>query len=153
MNGADVLICLLMLGSTVAGLVRGFVREAVSLVFLVGGVIAAWKLGHLVDPYLGGYLAAPAVRPWIGRLVVFALALIAGTIIGALLGLLMRTAGLGFVDRMLGVLFGALRGAVLVGLLAIAGEVVHLNHEPWWSRSKLIPYGQDIGDWVRSTVG
>ncbi|HVC01788.1 MAG TPA: CvpA family protein [Steroidobacteraceae bacterium] len=153
MNGADILICLLILGSTVAGLVRGFVREVVSLVFLVGGVIAAWKLGHLVEPYLGGYLAAPAVRPWIGRLVVFALVLIAGSIIGALLGLLMRSAGLGFVDRMLGVLFGALRGAVLVGLLVIVGELVHLNHESWWGRSKLIPYGQYIGGWIRSVAG
>lgn len=153
MNGADIFISLVVLISTVAGMVRGFVREAVALAFLVGGVIAAWTLGPDVEPHLGGYLAEPAVRPWVGRLVVFVAVLIAGMAVGALLAYLMRSAGLGLVDRMIGVLFGALRGAVLVGLLVIFGETVHLNQESWWTRSKLIPYGHMIGGWMRSIVG
>ena len=43
MTGADVLIVLVLLGSTIIGLLRGFVREAVSLVFWVAAVWAAWK--------------------------------------------------------------------------------------------------------------
>ncbi|NNM61749.1 MAG: CvpA family protein [Steroidobacteraceae bacterium] len=153
MNGADIVICLVLLVSIVAGLVRGFVREAVSLVFLVGGVIAAWVFGPRIEPHLGGYLAAPSVRPWVARLIILVLVLLIGSFVGALTAYLMRSAGLGFVDRVLGVLFGALRGAILVGLLVIGGDLVHLNHEAWWNRSKLIPYGQMIGGWVRVMVG
>jgi hypothetical protein len=35
----------------------------------------------------------------------------------------------------------------------IFGELVHLNEEAWWGRSKLIPYGHMVGGWVRSMVG
>ncbi|HUY83369.1 MAG TPA: CvpA family protein, partial [Steroidobacteraceae bacterium] len=153
MNGADILICVVMLVSIVAGLWRGFVREAISLVFLVGGIFAAWQIGPSVEPHLGGYLAQPTVRPWVARLLVFIVVLIAGAIVGTLSSYLMRSAGLAFVDRAIGFLFGALRGAVVVGLLVMFGELVHLNHESWWSRSRLIPYGQMVGGWVRTMVG
>ncbi len=153
MNGADIVICVVMLVSILAGLWRGFVREAISLVFLVGGIFAAWQIGPSVEPYLGGYLAQAAVRPWVARLLVFIVVLIAGAIVGALGSYLMRSAGLGFVDRMIGLLFGALRGAIAVGLLVMFGELVHLNHESWWSRSRLIPYGQMVGGWVRTLTG
>lgn len=153
MNGADIVICLVMLISIVAGTWRGFVREAISVIFLVGGLFAAWQIGPTLEPHLGGYLAEPAVRPWVARLLVFIAVLIAGAIVGALAALLIRSAGFGFADRALGALFGTLRGAVIVGLFVIFGELVHLNHEPWWTRSKLIPYGALVGGWVRSMVG
>jgi len=42
---------------------------------------------------------------------------------------------------------------VLVGLMVIGGELLHMNHEDWWTRSKLVPYGESVGDWLRSMVG
>jgi len=42
---------------------------------------------------------------------------------------------------------------VLVGLLIIGGELLHMNHEEWWGRSKLVPYGETLGDWLRAMVG
>ncbi|MGC1523474.1 MAG: CvpA family protein [Steroidobacteraceae bacterium] len=153
MTGADVLIVLVVLGSTVIGLVRGFIREAVSLAFWVIAIWAAWKMGPLVEPHLGGLLAGPNVAPWVGRLVVLVLVLLIGWIVGALLSYFMHSVGLGIMDRGMGLLFGLLRGAVLVGLMIIAGELLHLHHEEWWSRSKLIPYAEPLGDWLRAMVG
>jgi len=42
---------------------------------------------------------------------------------------------------------------VLVGLLVIGGELLHMNSEEWWGQSKLIPYGETTGDWLRAMVG
>jgi membrane protein required for colicin V production len=64
-----------------------------------------------------------------------------------------RSLGLGVMDRVLGVLFGIVRGMVLVGLITIGAELLHLNHEDWWSRSKLVRYGETVGDWLRAMVG
>jgi membrane protein required for colicin V production len=153
LTGADVFIVVVLLASILIGLMRGFIRECVALVFWIIGIWAAWTMGPLIEPHLGGLLAGPQVRPWIGRLVVLVAVLIAGALVGMLLGFLMRSAGLGLVDRVLGVLFGLLRGMVLVGLLVIGGELLHLNHEPWWGRSTLIPYGETLGDWLRAMVG
>jgi membrane protein required for colicin V production len=141
------------LGSTIIGLLRGLVREAVSLVFWVVAIWAAWKLGPIVEPHLGGLLADPMVAPWIGRLVILILVLLAGWVIGMLLSYFTRSMGLGLVDRIMGLLFGLLRGLVLMGLIIIGGELLNLNHEEWWGRSKLVPFGETVGDWLRAMVG
>ena len=153
MTGADALILLVLLGSTVIGLLRGFVREAVSLAVWIIAIWAAWKLGPGVEPHLGGLLADPNVAPWVGRLVVLVLVLLVGWVVGLLLSYFTRSLGLGPLDRVIGLLFGVLRGVVLVGLMIIGGELLHLNHEDWWNRSKLVPYGETAGDWLRAMVG
>jgi len=148
-----VLISLVLVGSTVIGFLRGFIREAVSLGFWIVAIWAAWKFGPLVEPHLGGLLADPSVAPWVGRLVVLVLVLLVGWVVGMLLSYFSRRMGLGSMDRVIGLLFGILRGMVLVGLIVIGGELLHLNNEEWWNRSKLIPYGETIGDWLRAMVG
>jgi membrane protein required for colicin V production len=153
LTGADVFLLTVLLVSTVIGALRGFIREAVALVFWIVGLWAAWTFAYLVEPHLGGYLADPAVRPWVGRLVVLVAVLFVGFLVGALLGYFLRPSGLSFVDRIVGVLFGVLRGLVLIGVIVICGELLHLNHETWWHRSKVIPYGEVVGDRLRAMVG
>jgi membrane protein required for colicin V production len=153
LTGADVFLVLILLGSTIIGILRGLVREAVSLLFWVVAIWAAWKLGPGVEPHLGGLLADPNVAPWVGRLTILIVVLLAGWVIGMLLSYFTRSLGLGLVDRILGLLFGMLRGLVLLGLIIIGGELLHLNHEEWWGRSKLVPYGETVGDWLRAMVG
>lgn len=153
LTGADVLLLLLLLASTLIGALRGFIREALALLSWIIGLWAAWTFGPLVEPYLGGYLADPAVRPWVGRLAVLVAVLFTGYMVGRIVALFLRTAGLGLADRFMGLLFGMLRGVVLVGVIVICGELLHLNHEPWWKNSKLIPYGETVADRLRAMVG
>ena len=153
MTGADALILLILLGSTAIGLLRGFVREAVSLAFWVIAIWAAWKFGPTVEPHLGGLLADRSVSPWVGRLVILIVVLLIGWVVGLVLGYFTRSLGLGPLDRVIGLLFGVVRGVVLVGLMIIGAELLNLNHETWWNRSKLVPYGETAGDWLRAMVG
>jgi len=153
MTGADVLILVVLLGSTLIGFLRGFVREAVSLAFWIAAIWAAWKFAPLVEPHLGGLLADRNVAPWVGRLVVLVLVLLIGWLIGMLLNYFTSSMGLGPLDRFIGLLFGIVRGMVLVGLMIIGAELLHLNREEWWNRSKLVPYGETAGDWLRAMVG
>ena len=153
MTLADFLIILVVMASTVMGFLRGFIREAIALLFWVVGIWLAWKLGPLVEPHLGGLLAQPAIRPWVGRLVILLLVFLASWLTGLILQYFMRSVGLGTVDRIIGVLFGFARGLVLVGLAVVGGELLHLNKEDWWNQSRLIPYGETVGDWLRAMVG
>ncbi len=88
-----------------------------------------------------------------GRLVILVLVLLIGWVVGMLLSYFTRSAGLGPLDRVIGLLFGIVRGMVLMGLMIIGGELLHLNQEEWWNRSKLVPYGETVGDWLRAMVG
>jgi membrane protein required for colicin V production len=153
LSGADVLIVLVLVGSTLIGVLRGFIREAVSLVFWIFAIWAAWKFGALVEPHLGGLLAYPSVAPWVARLIVLTLVLLLGWLVGMLLSYFTRSLGLGPVDRVIGLLFGLVRGIVLVGLLVIGGELLQLNNQDFWMHSKLIPFGETVGDWLRAMVG
>jgi membrane protein required for colicin V production len=153
LTGADVLIVLVLVGSTLIGLLRGFIREAVSLVFWIAAVWAAWKFGTVVEPHLGGLLAYPSVAPWVARLIVLTLILLLGWLVGMVLSYFLRSMGLGPVDRVIGLLFGLVRGILLVGLLVIGGELLQLNSQDFWVQSKLIPFGETVGDWLRAMVG
>jgi membrane protein required for colicin V production len=81
------------------------------------------------------------------------LVLLVGWVVSKVLSYFTRTVGLGPLDRGIGVFFGILRGIVLVGLVVIGGELLHMNNEDWWGRSKLVPYGETVGDWLRAMVG
>jgi membrane protein required for colicin V production len=153
LTGADVLILLILLGSTLIGALRGFIREAVSVAFWILAIWAAWRIGPMVEPHLGGLLADPSVAPWVGRLVVLVLVLLVGWGVGMVSSYFTRSLGLGPLDRVIGLFFGIVRGLVLVGLLVIGGELLHMNGEEWWDRSRLVPYGETIGDWLRAMVG
>jgi uncharacterized membrane protein required for colicin V production len=49
-------------------------------------------------------------------------------------------------------LFGLVRGAIIVGLFAILGQLVKLDEESWWKRSALMPYASIVGEWMRSVA-
>jgi len=99
MTGADVLILLVLLGSTAIGLLRG-VRPG----SLFAGILDHRDLGGVevrrrVEPHLGGLLADPNVAPWVGRLVILVLVLLVGWVVGMLLSYFTRSLGLGALDR------------------------------------------------------
>ena len=100
MTGADVLILLILLGSTLIGALRGFIREAVSVAFWILAIWARLAIRPFIEPHLGGLLADPRIAPWVGRLVILVLVLLVGWVVGMVLELLhsqlrARTAGSG----------------------------------------------------------
>ena len=56
-------------------------------------------------------------------------------------------------DRLLGFVFGVLRGFVLLGVFVILGQTLQLQGERWWSHSVLIPYGESIANGLRAIAG
>ena len=153
MNWTDYVILLLMAFSCVAGLYRGLLREVVSLVTWVLAVLLAWHMASLLEPQLGGALANEAVRPWAARVIIFVIVMLVGSAVGALITHFVRLALLGSVDRMLGFLFGFLRGVVVLGLLAMLCHAVRLNEEHWYRNSTLVPYAEHAGNVLRALVG
>lgn len=149
MYGTDHLFAIILILSGALGYFRGFIRESISLVTWLLGLWLAWHFAYLVNPWLGGALAEPGVREWTGRAIVFFIVLLVGSGIGALVThLARRAAGLAMMDRLLGVLFGLMRGAIVIGLLVIAGRAVNLDLEPWWEKSKSMPAADAVANWL-----
>ncbi len=150
MNVTDYLVIAEIALSAVVGAVRGFLREAIALVTWLVALLLAWHFAPRLAPYLGGLLAASGVRIWAARVIIAALALLVGMAIGAVVGHFVRLSIFSGTDRFLGFLFGAVRGAVLLGVFVILAELLHLDTEGWWRHSVLIPYGKAIASGLRT---
>ena len=148
-----VLIAILVL-SIVVGALRGFLREAVSLVTWILALLLAWKFSPALEPHLGAWIAAhPELRTWVARSIVLVTVLVLGAVVGGLLGHFVRLSIFSALDRFLGVVFGALRGLVVLGVLVILGQLLRMDAEPWWGQSKLIPQATSIANGLRAIVG
>jgi membrane protein required for colicin V production len=151
MNGADYLMLGVLVASTLLGMVRGFVREAVGLLAWLGGLWFAWRYAPLLEPYLGGMVGEPPVSTWTARIVIVLAVLLLGWLIASLLGYFLRHSALSvMVDRMLGLVFGTLRGAVVVAVIVMLGQFVELDQVGWWKRSRLMPYASELASWIQS---
>lgn len=151
LNWADFTIVGIILASALISLVRGFVREAISL---ATWIIAAWIAIHFVIPLanmLTRYIATPSLRTVIAFAALFLAVLIIGGLINHLFSQLVENTGLSGTDRMLGLIFGAGRGVLLVAVLVLLGNISNLK-DPWWLHSQLVPQFQGMAHWLQRFV-
>jgi len=125
--------------SMLVSLFRGFVREAFSLVVWFLAVYAGLLAAEPFADRLAPWIEAPSVRVIIAFIGVFVLVLIVGGLINYLLGKLVASTGLSGTDRMVGALFGALRGAAIVLVAVIIARFTPFPEDPWWQESRLLP--------------
>ena len=153
LNIADDLIIATVVISGTMGLLRGLLREVIALITWIAAAFVAWHFSGVLEPHLGGLLAQEAVRPWAARLILFVAVLLLGHAIGAIVGYFVRLSLFTGVDRFLGLVFGLVRGALIVGFAVIVCQTVRLDSESWWHQSVLLPYGQDAAALLWSLGG
>jgi membrane protein required for colicin V production len=139
MNAFDWTIVAVVGMSMVFAFFRGVTRELIALLAWVLGFIAAVAL----TPLLGGMLPEignnPVFRYLIAFVVVFIACLVMGALIAWPLASVIRKAGLGFVDRFLGAVFGIARGVVLVMAFVLVAGLTTLPRLDWWQNAALAP--------------
>lgn len=146
---ADIVIAIAIAISIVVGAMRGFIKEAVSITSLLLAIWAALHFGHAAGGMSEGWFSSEEVQVWFGRLLVFVAILAIGGLLGWGLSKVVRMSALSGIDRVFGVFFGFCRGAVLVAVFIIGGQFAGFDNDNWWMRSRLIPYGSYVADWIR----
>lgn len=151
MNGADYLILGVLGLSMLLGLLRGFVREAIGVISWLGGLWLGWRYAHVLEPYLGGSIGEPPVSSWAARTLIVIAVLVIGWIIAGILTYMLRHSGFSImVDRLLGLVTGFIRGAVVVAVFVLLGQFVQLTQTSWWRASRLMPYAAEAAGWLQS---
>jgi len=150
----------------VSGLLRGFTKEVFSLVFWI---LAIWvslnfspefcRIGSLpiatlppslaVAGFLESTISHPSARMVASFVALFAITLSLGGLIGFLLSVLAKKTGLTFMDRFGGMVFGVVRGMIVVTVVVILAGLTPLPKDSWWTESKLIPPFQLLAVWLR----
>lgn len=149
LNGADYAIIGVTGLSAIVSLVRGFVREALSLVTWIAAIWIAFHFTGLLDDVLMPYITSKAIRLAGAFLILFIATLISGALLNFLIGQAVNKTGLSGTDRVLGMVFGCCRGLLLVAVILLLAKFTPLPQQAWWSESMLIDYFAPIDDWLQ----
>jgi len=139
MTIVDWMIVVVLAGSVLAGLARGFLRSVFSLAGLIAGVALAswnyWRLAAVLKRFIHSVEIADAAAFLIIAFLVMAVA----AILGSLLAKFFEKVGLGCLDRLAGALFGFVEGLVLV-TLCILVTVAFFPQTAWLTEARLPRY-------------
>ena len=144
----DILIAVAIVISIVIGTVRGFIKEAISITALLIAIWAALNFGPAIGDVSESWLSSEELQAWFGRILVFAVILVIGGLLGWGISKLIRLSVLSGLDRMAGAVFGAARGVLLAAVFVIGGEFAGFSNDRWWQRSILIPHLEVVAEWI-----
>ncbi|HEX6980955.1 MAG TPA: CvpA family protein [Alphaproteobacteria bacterium] len=120
MNVADLIVIAVLLLSGLIALMRGFIREVLSLAGWVGAAfVTLWGFAH-ARPYARDLISHPVLADVAAGVVLFVISLVLFSVASNAVGNLVRSSGLNALDRSLGFVFGLARGLVVVGLIYLA---------------------------------
>lgn len=131
-------------------IVRGFVKEVFSL---VSWILAFW-VALLFYPHLAtlliDYVETPSIRSFAAFTALFVVTLILGALVNHLISQLVKKTGLSGTDRMLGIIFGLLRGVAIITLLILAAGATPMPEDDWWQNSLLLEYFETLAVWLQT---
>jgi len=145
----DILIAIALIISVVVGIVRGFIKEAISIAALLVAIWAALYFGPGIGEVSDSWISSEELQTWFGRVLVFAVILSLGGLIGWGISKLVRLSVLSGVDRMVGAVFGVARGVLFVALFILGGEFAGFDNDSWWQDSKTIPHLEVVAEWIK----
>ncbi len=128
-----------ILVSTGFAVTKGLVREVVSIVALLAGFFLAVIYYRVPAAWFSGVLRTESMASLIGFLIIFIGCLIVGAVISFLVNKFIKAASLEWIDRLLGAIFGFLRGWAVASIIVLA-LVAFPIQEHLLGKSILAPY-------------
>jgi membrane protein required for colicin V production len=144
MTSADLIIIAILALSALLAFMRGFVREVLSIGAWVGAALATIYGFPIAQPFARKYIEVALFADIAAGVAIFVVALIILTVLSHALSRNVRSSALGAVDRSLGLLFGLVRGAVLVCLayLVMAWAIPQEDRPVWVAEARTLPLVQ-----------
>lgn len=145
----DLAIVVVVALSAIIGFFRGFLRETLGLAIWILAFYLAFLLAAPASDYLQRWIDADSVRLAVAFAIIFIAVLIVGAIANYLLGRLVSQTGLAGTDRVLGIVFGVVRGVVVLIVLVLLAGVTPVPRDNWWQQSIFIAQLETGALWVR----
>ena len=114
LNLADWFILIVLIASGIISLSRGFTKEFLSLFLWLAAFVAAISLEYLATPKINEFIGNQEISKIISYIVVFIVFIFLGGIIIKFISKLIKWSGASGFDRFLGVIFGLIRGLIVL---------------------------------------
>ena len=140
MTVVDIVVIFVIFLSALFSLIRGFVKEAISLATWIIAIWLAATFAPKLAAALPNSLESEAVRQAVGFGVLFVLTLMVGALVNMLITQVVKKTGLSGADRIFGVAFGTLRGGLIIIVFVVIGGMTPLPDADWWQSSVLLQW-------------
>lgn len=148
MNELDYVIIAIVVISVLIGLWRGVISEVLAIVGWVLGLILAFRYAGELAAHIPLESAGELTRVVLASVIILVLSLVVVGLLGRLIRYMMQVASLSFEDRLLGGLFGAVRGVVIVcAIVFFFGMSESIQKSQLWTQSSLIAPAESTINW------
>ena len=152
MSWLDLVILGIIALSALISLIRGFVKESISLVtWIVAGILAFRYFSPMAE-MLEPFVEAPTIRAVSAFAILFICTLIIGAIANFIMSQLVSKTGLSGTDKALGVVFGGARGVLIVTMVVLLASLTPMPQAQWWQDSATVGMFQSLAGWVKEII-
>jgi membrane protein required for colicin V production len=139
MTAFDYAVLIIIGSSVVLSVMRGFAREVLALAGWIIAFLTANALSGLVAEWFAPFIRDGSLRALTAFVSVFVVTLIVVSLLAMAVSRLLKNAGLGLEDRLLGGFFGLARGLLIVLTVVLLSGLTALPRQPAWSDAMLSP--------------
>ena len=147
MEYADYAVLGVVVISILVGALRGFIKEVFSLAVWAAAFLVAFQYSGALAMLLEDQIELPSARTSLAFAGLFLSVLLVGGLITFLIGKLVEKTGLSGTDRLLGGVFGALRGLILILVIMLVAGLTPVPQDPWWQQSRTIQSLIPLAEW------
>ncbi|OEU64015.1 MAG: colicin V production protein [Desulfobacterales bacterium S5133MH16] len=140
MNYFDIIVIVILGYCLIRGIFRGLVKELSSIIGVFGGFYAAYTYYPVLAKPLSKWIANAGYLNILSFLIIFCGVFIIISILGIIINYLLKIVFLGWLDRVSGAMFGAMKGILIVSVLLIALTAFLPKGTPVIKDSLLSPY-------------
>lgn len=149
---ADFIILGIIIISVIISLMRGFVKEALSLAGWLVSLWVAMSFSSGLAELFGTSIEDPTLRLLAAFVSLFVLSLMVAAIINFFASQFVQRVGLTGVDRTIGSVFGLIRGVLLVTIVVMLLGLTTLPKEKWWDESFFMFRFEAIATWLKDLL-
>ena len=150
MNGLDYAFIAVIIISTLFSLLRGFIKESISLGSWIVAIFIATNFASNLSGFMPESIENPAFRLGLSFIALFVATLILGVMVSILLNQVINKTGLSGVDRALGMVFGLVRGLLIVTVFVMLASLFdEVKSQGFWQDSELVGRFQALASWLQ----
>jgi len=154
MSGFDWIIVAIFVLSIIVGVMRGFIREALSLTSWILAFWLALTFCGQAGDYIGQFISIPAeaFRVSVGFAAVFIITLFVFSIVSFIISKLLVNKAVKGTDRFLGLLFGGVRALGIVVIVMIFARGLGMDNSNWWKNSNFLGHFVPAADYFEQML-